>query len=201
MTENCGAAEAPIEGENEYTSKGRYESAIGRVIARNRLRIKLGNCEALEDDRLTGLGSVVLGRLREVSEDGALDSFRLYAGLGERGELLLHRIKVGSDPEEVYCSFLLREDGALICESTEFSPEDDTLHRFSLKYPEDFLKISPVAVEAIYADITLDGFWDRLADKHANWEKPEYGNIWGHEQKIGARIGMKKLSEVEGQDG
>jgi hypothetical protein len=178
MTEYYGLIEGPLDGGTENKSKETYDSAVDRVLARNRLRIKFGNNKALHEERISGLGSVVLGRLREVSKGSALNSFRLYAGLSESGELLIHRGRVGSDPEGKCYSFFLAEEGTLIHESTVMGSEGAELQRILLGTPRDFLLVNSKAVEAIYEDLMRDEFWDRLADKHANWGKPGYENVW-----------------------
>ena len=156
-------------------------TAIDRALARRRSRIGLEPDASVDFDqeRLVGLGSVLLGRLREDCSGGALDAFRLYSGLGEDGEILIQSSRIGAEPGGDRCSFSLTEDARLICELSMMGPDGYVIERIELKSPEDFLRINHRAVEALYEDLMREGFWDRVAFKHTRVGKPGYENIWG----------------------
>ena len=155
-------------------------TAVDRALARRRLRIRLEPDSSVDfnKERLVGLGSVVLGRLREDCSGGALDAFRLYSGLGEDGEILIQSSRIGAEPGGDRCSFSLTEDARLICESSMMGPVGYVIERIELESPEDFLRINHRAVEALYEDLMREGFWDRVAFKHTRVGKPGYENIW-----------------------
>jgi len=44
--------------------------------------------------------------------------------------------------------------------------------------PEGFLVIDLRAVEALYDDLMMNGFRDKVAFKHAHDGKPGYENVW-----------------------
>jgi hypothetical protein len=167
-------------GKGAGSCKGEGErAAVDRVIARRRKRRLRGvEADAQPDQtRLAGLGSVILNRLREVSEGEALDNFRVFAGLNDVGKLLLHRGVLVTDPGTRY-SLYLCEDGGLLYESTTSGSEHAGVKRISLGSPEDFLEIDSEALEAIYGEVIGDDYWGRLAEKHARWGKPGYEDVW-----------------------
>ena len=137
-----------------------------------------------EEKRLVGIGSVILGRLWGDVDDGALEYFRLYSGIGENCEF---RIFSSVDKSGGDWFFLLTGDGGLACESTTLGPDGWMLGRFELGSPEDFLEIDPGAVEALYEDLMRDGFWDRVAFKHAHDGKPGYENVWREKERANSR--------------
>jgi hypothetical protein len=160
---------------------GGMSTAIDRALARRRSRIRLEPDSGVDfnRERLVGLGSVVLGRLREDCDGGALEAFRLYSGLVEDVEILIQSCRIGAEPEGGRCSFSLTEDARLICESTMMGPDGYVTERIELEFPEDFLGINHRAVEALYEDLMKEGFWDRVAFKHTRVGKPGYEDIWG----------------------
>ena len=155
-------------------------SAVDRALARRRWRRRLKPNPKYDSYKrqLVGLGSVVLGRLQKDTEDGALEAFRLYSGLGECGEILIQSSRIGTESEGDCCSFYLTEDARLICESAMMGPDSLIVKRVELECPEDFLSINPRVVEALYEDLMNDGFWDRVAFKHSRLGKPGYENVW-----------------------
>jgi hypothetical protein len=103
-----------------------------------------------------------------------LEYFRIYSGIGEGCEFRIFSSVDRSGGE----FFLLTGDGGLACDSSNLGPDGWVLRRIELGSPEDFLEIYPGAVEVLYEDLMGDGFWDRVAFKHAREGKPGYENVW-----------------------
>lgn len=160
-----------IETAHVHPSSG----AIDRVLARKRMRRRVEYASDSEQERLFGLGSVILGRLKNDVDLETFEAFRLYSGLSEGGELLIY-----------YCEptvsdsyfFYLTDDAKLIYQSIKLGPEGPVIQRLDLDSPEDFLGIDSALVEGLYDDLMKDGFWDRVAFKHSHRGKPGYEDVW-----------------------
>ena len=119
-----------------------------------------------------------MGRIREDTKAEALNALRLYSGLSESGELLIHKHVVGNTSRKSQYYIYLNEEATLSSEITTTSLKDSDNQRHELNSPEDFLQLEPEAVESLYTDLMKDGFWDRVAFKHAHQGKPGYENVW-----------------------
>ena len=173
LTDSCSGG-SDVLGGVERTS-----TAVDRALTRRRRRrFEPSHSDDSNQQRLIGLGSVVLGRLRGECKSEALEAFRLYAGLGESGEILIQRREFVENHEKSITSFYLTEDVELICKHAKVTSDGTVVQKIELDSPEDFLRINSEAVEAIYGDLMKEGFWDRVAFKHSHQGKPGYENVW-----------------------
>jgi hypothetical protein len=150
-------------------------SAIDRVLARKRKRRSVEYDSDSEQERILGLASVILGRLKSDVELETFEAFRLFSGLSESGELLIHYHK--PSVSDSY-SFYLSDDVKLTYQTCKMGLEGPVIERLDLDSPEDFLMIDSKSVEELYEDLMKEGFWDRVAFKHSHRGKPGYENVW-----------------------
>ncbi len=156
------------------------------IMGRRGRRLQDSKIDSAQE-HLVGIGSVILGRLWGDAEEGALEYFRIYSGIGEGCEF---RIFCSVDKSGSDWFLLLTGDGDLVCESSTLGPDGWIFRRVELDSPEDFLDIDPGAVEALYEDLMRDGFWDRVAFKHAHDGKPGYENVWREKERATSRMSL-----------
>ena len=158
------------------------DNAVDRALARQRAARRLKEAgtdeRRLREEHLLDMGSVVLGSIRELSEAGPQEAFRLHAGLDEDEEILIHRCKERVKDEVGHNSFYLTVEGDLIYETTLRGPDGLCSKRVDLDHLEDFLNVDLGSLESLYEEVTRDGFLDRLVFRLANWSKPGYEDVW-----------------------
>ena len=132
------------------------------------------------------LGRGILHRLSELKKPKFFNNFTLFLGKDIR-DLLIHKVASKNlKGETLHEDFLINPDGELYCIRNSYMnifnhdeiDESPIFTRIRLNEPKDFLKVSYEAALSLNRAVTDETFFDDLAWRLNNQDKPGYRNVW-----------------------